>query len=613
MNFYFTNILLWLKNGDLRNIELKNNKINIITGDSNTGKTTILQIIDYCLFSSKSKIPESIINENVNWYGVRININNKLYTIARKSLNKGNVSNEYYFSSTGEIPNKIVSNNDENAIKSILETEFSIDKNTVISFGSKSIKAGSKISLRYFLLFNTISVNIIENDSDIFFDKQNDSRYRDALPRIFDIAVGIETIENILKKEKKTELERKIATLKKKASYISQGVDTFINEKNRISKIAKEYSLIDSKLNTNDSIIELKNIISDFDKQLLSTSSTIEYENIEREINHKIRKIRNLEKFKKEYSTYKTSLKNIDDSLKPISFLIDNDSDILKTSIFEDLLNAYSEQLSIIRNSLKEKTPIDTQIDDMISDTQNEVKKLESDLDKLPAESRVFETEREKIFFLGEMKSKLELYSKKDIESSGAIQSEIMKLQTEIDEIIIDDTTKRKDLTIKHIEEIIADYIEYASKALENYGNYKPVFDYNEKSLKLRKPKTSHIEPVGSSSNHMFLHLFFSLAMHEIIFRNNSPFVAPFLIIDQPSRPYYGDDQHPKKDIDQSDEYKITEAFKLLNKFISDRYGNEGEFQMIIFEHVPKRIIENLDNVYIVEEFRNGNALILQH
>ena len=81
-----------------------------------------------------------------------------------------------------------------------------------------------------------------------------------------------------------------------------------------------------------------------------------------------------------------------------------------------------------------------------------------------------------------------------------------------------------------------------ASKALENYAKYKPVFEYKTKSLKLRKPKTSFIENVGSSSNHMFLHLFFSLAMQEIAFQNESPYVAPYLVIDQPSRPYYGED-----------------------------------------------------------------------
>ncbi len=98
--------------------------------------------------------------------------------------------------------------------------------------------------------------------------------------------------------------------------------------------------------------------------------------------------------------------------------------------------------------------------------------------------------------------------------------------------------------------------------------------------------------------------------MHEVAFRNNSNFIAPFLIIDQPSRPYWGDPKKPKKEIDDGDEFKITKAFELLNLFISERIKQDGHFQMIVFEHVPPSIFEGLECVHLVELFDNGNALI---
>ncbi|MGZ5472018.1 MAG: AAA family ATPase, partial [Nitrososphaeraceae archaeon] len=202
MNFYFHKLVLWLDNNEKRELLFKPNKVNVITGGSNTGKSAILQIIDYCLFASTSKISESIINENVLWYGINIHINDKNYTICRKCLQKGIVSQEYYFSSSGEIPDMPTVNSDEKTIKPLLETEFGIDHNVTIPFGSKVLRSGSKISLRYFLIFTTISEDII-TDSTVYFDKQNEARYREALLRIFDLAVGIDDIENILAKEKK--------------------------------------------------------------------------------------------------------------------------------------------------------------------------------------------------------------------------------------------------------------------------------------------------------------------------------------------------------------------------------------------------------------------------
>ena len=151
MTFYIKKVILWLINGKLRVLDFEPNKVNVITGESNTGKTAILEIIDYCLFSSSPKISESIINENVLWYGISIEVNDKNYVIARERVDSSRPSSNYYFSSIGEIPENPENNNDENSIKALIETEFSIDNNASIPFGGSSLKLGSKISLRYFL------------------------------------------------------------------------------------------------------------------------------------------------------------------------------------------------------------------------------------------------------------------------------------------------------------------------------------------------------------------------------------------------------------------------------------------------------------------------------
>ena len=607
MKFNINKIILWLKNGKIRELVFEPNKVNVITGDSNTGKTAILEIIDYCFFASKSKISESVINENVLWYGIIFSINTKEYTIARKCLTKGRVSKEYYFSSIGEMPTEIISNSNESTIKAVLETEFSIDSTVSIPYGSNLIKAGSKISLRYFLLFNTISGNIIENDTGVYFDKQNEPRYRDALPRIFDLALGIETITNVLKKEKKEDLEKKLNRLKLKSNVISNKSGEFNIEKESIVKRAKEYALIDSNLNLESSLMELENI--SIDKYFKVTNNN-EREKLEHDLFLKERKIKNLKRFTSEYSMYKRNLLNIEDSLKPISFLIDKDNDIIKTSIFDLMFNTFSSELIEIRNACKTKTAIDNQVNDIVKALEKDFIKLKNKLSIQPEVNRSFENDKSKHFFLGEIKAKMALYSNPTTSLVETTEQDIKELEEKIASIEIEDTSEKKDLTIKLIEEIISDYIKETSTALENYALYKPVFIYKDKTLLLRKPKTSFIENVGSSSNHMFLHLYFTLAMQEIAFLSKSPFVAPYIIIDQPSRPYYGDAEKHKDNLDHSDESKITEAFKLLNNFIDTRINNKGKFQMIVFEHVPKKIFDDLENVHLVAEFKDGNALI---
>ena len=164
------------------------------------------------------------------------------------------------------------------------------------------------------------------------------------------------------------------------------------------------------------------------------------------------------------------------------------------------------------------------------------------------------------------------------------------------------------------INEIAQSYLTDTGNALANYATYQTDFAYGEKRLRLRKPRSSLIENVGSSSNHMFLHLLQFLALHEVAISHKSPFVPSFLVIDQPSRPYYPDEK-PKDDVvlSNSDSEKVSIAFRLLNDFVAHMNEEyQAEFQMIVFEHVPRTTFAGMDYVHLLPEFRNGEALIPQ-
>jgi predicted ATP-binding protein involved in virulence len=69
------NVILFNEKGETRNLKFKPNSINIITGKSKTGKTAIIDIIEYCFGNSKFKIPPGIIEDSVSWYLVKYKIN----------------------------------------------------------------------------------------------------------------------------------------------------------------------------------------------------------------------------------------------------------------------------------------------------------------------------------------------------------------------------------------------------------------------------------------------------------------------------------------------------------------------------------------------------------
>lgn len=608
MNFYFHKLVLWLDNNEKRELLFKPNKVNVITGGSNTGKSAILQIIDYCLFASTSKISESIINENVLWYGINIRINNKNYTICRKSLHEGIVSQDYYFSSAGEIPDMPTVNSDEKTIKSLLETEFGIDHNVTIPFGGKVLKSGSKISLRYFLIFTTISEDIITNSS-VYFDKQTEARYREALPRIFDLALGIDDIKNILAKEKKDAIESEIKTLERKEKKTQSGTEAFKKEINEISRQAKEFGLIRPDCMADDTISAIREVINN---PTLQDDSSDKYSSLKRDEYRQNRIIRNLKNLKQNYEAYKSTLKNIEDSILPISFLHKKKDELIKTSIYEEIVVALEDDLRAIKTDVKSRTPIDTNVQDLIHEHEQQLDLIRAELLVTPEKVVSFNNDKEKYIFLGEIKEKLKNYGEDSQSGISEVQLSLEELNNNLDLLHVKNIAESKSMFIKLLEEIIQEYIIFAGTVLENYEKYHPVFDYTKKVLLLRKPLTDFIENVGSSSNHMFMHLFLFLGLHEVMQRKKAQFVPPYLIIDQPSRPYWSDGEKTKEKLDHGDEAKIRKAFALLDFFIERIISSDviGSCQLIVFEHVPPSTWDGLNHVHLVEEFTNGNALI---
>lgn len=608
MKFGIDTIRIWSHKGEVRDIEFKRNCVNVITGGSHTGKTTLLHIIDYCFLSSEHTLPHDVINDNVAWYGIKFYINDKSYVIGRKSPFEDNVSNEYYFSSIGELPDTPVANSVSDDIKPILEREFGVDERVTIP-GGKALRHASKVSFRYFLMFNTISENIIIN-TQTYFDHQDEDRYREALPRIFDLALGIDDLENIIAREQKEGLERQIAKLRKRKNILKDGSAIFETEARAIASQAAEYGLIE-KVPKTVTINSLREIIATASEPHV-TGNDRRYADAKAKIFEINRRMRKLRELSDEHKEYKKTLKATDDSLKPLETLLNRSEEIIKTDAFDDLISSLKVDLKALKQSIAPRRPVETQVSAMLRDLEAEKQTIQAQLDTFPANPKSFESLKEMWLFLGETKGKLSAYREVISEPSDTPDAYIDELKIQLDEINVADVEEGRRRTIELINEVALGLLQEVSESMDNYAKWQVSFNYKEKKLQLRKPRSSLVENVGSSSNHMFLHLISFLALHEAAITKNSAFVPSFLIIDQPSRPYYGQESVlDAKEIPQTDESKIKHAFELMDNFVTRINQDYGfEFQMIVLEHVPKSLFDDMKHIHILPEFRHGNALI---
>ena len=82
MKSYIKSIIIFNENGEKRIVPLKQG-VNIITGESKTGKSALVEIIDYCLCSTRCTIPKGKITEFAYLYALVMHIDGSSYIVAR--------------------------------------------------------------------------------------------------------------------------------------------------------------------------------------------------------------------------------------------------------------------------------------------------------------------------------------------------------------------------------------------------------------------------------------------------------------------------------------------------------------------------------------------------
>lgn len=478
-----------------------------------------------------------------------------------------------------------------------------------MQYGGKALKAGSKVSFRFFFLFNTVSEDIIIN-STMFFDRQSEDRYREALPRIFDLALGIDDIENITAREKKEQLRKELARADRRTISLNSRRGTFDQEVRVMASQAAAYGLIGDV--PQDLTPEfLREVINEASEPTLPKAFD-RYSEISTKLFSVNRRLRKLQQFTHEYKAYKETMGKADDSLRPLAVILERSPELVKSEVFDELISGLKMDLLGVKEAISSKRPVDGQITSMVKSLEKERKTFQQQLEALPERPSSFDSLRDMYLFIGEARGKLAAYIEAEPNDEPAVSSNVDDLKAQLDSIQVRDVDDERDSVIHLINEVAVELVKEVSSSLENYADWHAVFNYREKRLQLRKPKSTLIENVGSSSNHMFLHLIQFLALHEVAINRKSAFVPSFLVLDQPSRPYYGDEakSHLKRD-KHSDEAKITEAFRLLDGFVERMNSDyKSEFQMLVFEHVPKSLFKEMSRVRLVEEFRDGNALI---
>lgn len=634
MSFWVKQIKIWSihKTVKPKVYNFEQNKVNVITGDSTTGKTSILAIIDYCLGAEKNNIPDGIF-EYSSYFGITVVINDNVISVTRESPSDNQVKEELYIDYT-------VLTDSPTSGKKITLNKFIDLLNEELFISSELLKKISKeqkggkmrASFRSFLIFNSLTENIIGDKFDYLDYKFYEGNLSNVIKTLFKYSI-VEDSSSFAEIENKIE---KIEAIERKRDKIDNDNNKIVNQLNELILELSDSNIIQEEhnvFNINESLDYIDEIVNYDDLEMTKDNSIEKLNHLKERKNEVLINLSIFKNYKNEIEKYNNSLDQNIKSLAPLTYL--------KEKLYENVIISpetylFLDELEKSLNTVKKTKKSLTEIEDFeveVNLLENELKLINKEI-ILTKENLDSTINLKKIYVKGTIKEKVNALkvkykiNNKPFDSNKGLSFEVSNMKL-LDAITIDDynnissneiqRNRNKLLIFKEIfqQNLVRVYLQIEEiikeiPSLSNYHRHKVTFNLDRMIISLIAPKNEFSFPIsniGSKSNYMYLHLAFFLGIHSFLNTFEKSLVSQFLFIDQPSIPYFSDANNSK------DKTKLVEAFKLLDNFLKRNTKQEKMFQIILVEHASKDLWESNDltSFHLVEEFTNGKGLLPQN
>lgn len=591
-----------------------NDSVNIISGTSKTGKSSIGKIINYCLASSTNVIPEGVIRKNVEIYSMLVTINSHLVLIARNRFYSDEIldGNDYIYIeymnsaiSLKDISYSYFIKNDKNYMpkKDFLELEVI---KYFPSFPPKTRKDGKdyvRPSIRNMTPFIFQNQNIIANESTLFFDMDRVSKQRGII-RDFELFLGLVNNDVYNKINRKNELIKLIKKIENKQEFYKEELDK------EITKLKGHYRRLYSHFNVNTNIEDLTiDELKSIDKlnalkidYNLKSKSAKKYQETSEICNKKSRIV---EKLKIECSNIEEQIRNINKTSLSLVTLnntihVRNKCPLCDSStdkVFEPFIKAKEKIIS-------EQNFLNNYNQDILTN------KFEARKEELESASKDLRIHLEQLYILKE-----DLIEVKSMEESIALQNEIkgiikssiqnVEKYEKLNEDVNDLEKYKKELekiekalvkvNLKRIIQESENKIsEYATSVLEklpfeedDYGKANLKFTIKDISFyQQNNTDVIYMYEMGSAENYLACHLAIFLGIHKFIQRNKNSILPSLIFLDQPSQAYFPEGKDFEGDNISGDMLVVRNIYKTIIELIDEWNKNqEIKIQVIIVDH----------------------------
>lgn len=646
MYFQLRQVILWpRRGGEPRVVEFEPGMVNVISGASKTGKSSVIPIIDYCLGSDKCSIPVGVIRETCSWFGVLVDTVEGQKLLARKEPGDQKSSGDMFLLEASEvIPPQAIEGKNQNVdyVKAVL--------NRVAGLSNLEFEPGTEDRFKYRPSFRDLMAflfqpqNIVANP-DVMFFKADTTEHREKLKTIFPYVLGAISPELL---QARHELDRVSRLLRRKESELrtrQASGSAWQREGFAWLRLAIEYGLLPPQTVVPDdwpSTLDLLRVslrsdarsaaptLASMDVTMarLAELRTTESKLIV-DLNQSRQRLHELRRLDESSDAYGDGLRIQRDRLALSTWIRELAKDP-STAVLEpsEAGRVRIEQLcealegvelrlrshpgvaeSVGRETLRQREAVDTLLGELGA-VRQEIRTLEGQ----SAEARKVTTRDEEVSrFLGRLEEALRLYETADI--SSGLNEEISRLKAEAErlaKIVAEHEVARK------LENALNTIQSISSRLIPQLDGEWPDAPVRliipELTVKvIRGTRDDYLWEIGSGANWLAYHIALTLALQGFFLRLPHHPVPALLVYDQPSQVYFparspgvgsGDALDPAWR--NEDVVAVRKVFSLLDTIIQK---TDGRLQVIVLDHADEEVWGDLSNVHLVEEWR-GRGLV---
>jgi hypothetical protein len=657
MRLAILKVILWPKDTSLspRVVPFEPGRINIISGESATGKSTITWIIDYCLGSDRCSIPVGLIRNVTEWFGIHVKLANTEMLIARRNPGDQQTTTDLYWAEglQLDVPAMIAG---KNARVEDLKNRFNQLSNlpSLDFTGGEDVGFAGRPSFRDMASFNFQPQHIVANPYTLFY-KADTTENREKLRIIFPLALGAITASTLATQRELKDLEREHERLRRELearlaaakaweaeveSYYLQArglgllpdseaiapnwsLEKYMLELRKVPALVQSMDIPDVKAGTNEAAaVEFSRVANEED-QLAQETGLVR------------RRLDKVEQLSMTLNHYGTDLVSQEDRLQGVGWFGEKLQDTHICPVCAAVHNDGNARLADLQTLAQEMRTLTASVHQAPARLDRELAALRVELREkevllgkarqkrkyLEAQSATLAAQRQRVrqiyLFVGRVQQALENVSASS--NVDDLRKQMQQLATKIAQL-------RRELDPKAQGDRLRAAVDKVSAGTANYAHLLQLEHAAENvKLNLREltlqfsplsGRTDFLWEVGSGQNWVGYHVAGMLALHEHFLSLHDSPVANFLVIDQPSQVYFPEawpsmEQAPKSPdkADRSPDIEgVHRIFSALSAFLD---AVSAQFQIIVTEHAGSITWRGLPHVHLVGNWREGHDQFL--